>query len=41
MHSTYLVHSSKDCTSICWKELISSRFPIKYEVFAEFNLEPK
>lgn len=29
IHDTYLVHSSKDCTSICWKELISSRFPIK------------
>ena len=24
---THLVHSSSDCTSICWKVLISSRFP--------------
>lgn len=28
---TYLVHSSSDWTSICWKVLISSRFPrIRY-----------
>lgn len=24
---TYLVHSSRDWTSICWKVQISSRFP--------------
>jgi hypothetical protein len=38
---TYFVHSSRDCTSTCWKEDISSRFPIKYEVFAELNLRPR